>query len=314
MNNHPACFDSQAATYDQRAGLPEQHCQAIAQAVLRLSAAIPGDLLLEVGAGTGMIGTWLAHPPLRYIGVDLSRCMLAPFQRRLAFPSHMPFLLQADGNHPWPLADGAIRVIFSSRALHLLDLAHVVDESFRVAQPDGASLIIGRIQRPPGSLPTLLQQALQRLLRQQGFSSHAGEQHQRQLLAAFTQRGGTVLDPVVVVRWTVTRTPWQSIEAWQSKPGLAGLDMPAVVQRAILEELRSWAESVFGDLHREVSCEEAYVLQGVGLGDHGARDEMGKIHGEQGEHWDGGVFERVLPDHQPRGQALHSGHFHRVGI
>ena len=81
-----------------------------------------------------------------------------------------------------------------------------------------------------------------------------------------------MLDPVVVVRWTVTRTPWQSIEAWQSKPGLAGLDVPPNVQRAILEELRSWAQAVFGDLHREVSCEEAYVLQGVGLGDHGARD------------------------------------------
>jgi len=265
MNNHPAAFDSQAATYDQRAGLPEQHCQAIAQAVLRLSAAIPGDLLLEVGAGTGMIGTWLARPPLRYIGVDLSRRMLAAFHRRLAFPSHMPFLLQADGNYPWPLADGAIRVIFSSRAVHLLDLAHVVDESFRVAQPDGASLIIGRIQRPPGSLPTMLQQVMQRLLRQQGFSSHAGEQHQRQLLAAFTQRGGRGLDPVIAARWTVTRTSWQSIEAWQSKPGLAGLDVPPVVQRSILDELRSWAQSTFGDLHRQVTCEEAYVLQGVGL-------------------------------------------------
>jgi ubiquinone/menaquinone biosynthesis C-methylase UbiE len=265
MNDRPICFDSQAASFDQRAGLPEQHCQAIAQAVLRLSAAIPGDLLLEVGAGTGMIGTWLARPPLRYIGVDLSRRMLAAFQRRLAVPSHLPFLLQAEGNHPWPLANGAIRVIFSSRALHLLDLAHVVDESFRVAQSDGASLIIGRIQRQPGSLSTLLQQAMQRLLRQQGYASHAGEQRQRQLLAAFTQRGGTVLDPVVVVRWTVTRTPWQSIEAWQSKPGLAGLDVHPVVQRAILDELRSWAQSTFGDLHCQVTCEEAYVLQGIGL-------------------------------------------------
>src|SRR5215510_12093179 len=172
MTNSPAAFDAQAGAFERRAGISEQHCQTIAQAVLRLAEAIPGDLIFEVGAGTGMIGTWLAGPPLRYIGVDLSRGMLAAFHRRLAFPSHMPVLLQADGNHPWPLADGAVRVIFGSRALHLLDLAHVVDESFRVAQPDGASLIIGRIQRSPGSLPTLLQQAMQRLLRQQGFSSH----------------------------------------------------------------------------------------------------------------------------------------------
>jgi ubiquinone/menaquinone biosynthesis C-methylase UbiE len=265
MNNRPAAFDAQAAMFDQRTGLPAQHCQAIAQAVLRLAEAMPGDLIFEVGAGTGMLGTWLARPPLRYVGLDLSRAMLEAFHRRLASPSPMSLLLQADGNHQWPLADGAVRVIFSSRALHLLDLAHVVDESCRVAQPDGASLIIGRIQRPPGSFPTTLQQAMQRLLRQQGFSSHAGEQHQRQLLATFKQRGGEVFEPVVVVRWTVMRTPWQSIPAWQSKPGLAGLDMPAVIQRAILEELGRWAQSVFGDLHRQVSCEEAYVLQGVNL-------------------------------------------------
>jgi hypothetical protein len=177
----------------------------------------------------------------------------------------MSLLLQADGNHPWPLADGTARVIFSSRALHLLDLVHVVDESCRVARHDGASLIIGRIQRAMGSLSTLLQQAMQRLLRQQGFSSHAGEQHQHRLLAALTLRGGTVLDPVVVVRWTVTRTPWQSIQAWQSKPGLAGIDVSPIVQRAILDELRSWAQSTFGDLNREVTCDEAYVLQGVNL-------------------------------------------------
>ena len=51
--------------------------------------------------------------------------------------------------------------------------------------------------------------------------------------------------------------------------------MPPVVQRAVLEELRSWAQSVFGDLHREVSCEEAYVLQGVGLSPTGASSVIG---------------------------------------
>jgi ubiquinone/menaquinone biosynthesis C-methylase UbiE len=265
MNNRPAAFDVQAATFDQRAGLSKQHCQAIAQAVLRLAEAMSGDLIFEVGAGTGMLGTWLARSPLRYVGLDLSRAMLAAFHRRLTSPRPMSLLLQADGNHRWPLANGAVRVIFSSRALHLLDLAHVVDESFRVAQPDGASLIIGRIQRSPGSFPTMLQQAMQRLLRQQGFSSHPGEQHQRQLLASFMRCGGAVLEPVVVVRWTVMRTPWQSIEAWQSKPGLAGLDVSPFAQRAILDELRIWAQSTFGDLDRQVTYDEAYVLQGVNL-------------------------------------------------
>jgi ubiquinone/menaquinone biosynthesis C-methylase UbiE len=145
MNNRPAAFDGQAATFDQRAGLSKQHCQAIAHAVLRLAEAMSGDLIFEVGAGTGMLGTWLAGPLLRYVGLDLSHGMLATFQRRLAFPGDMSLLLQADGNQLWPLADCAVRVIFSSWALHLLDLAHVADETCRVARHDGASLIIGRI-------------------------------------------------------------------------------------------------------------------------------------------------------------------------
>jgi ubiquinone/menaquinone biosynthesis C-methylase UbiE len=265
MNNRPASFDLQADTFDQRAGLLEQHCQAIAQAVLRLTGASSGDLLLEVGAGTGMLGTWLAQSPLRYIGLDLSHGMLAAFRRRLACQSDRSLLLQADGNHPWPLAGATVRVIFSSRALHLLDLAHVVAESLRVAQADGASLIIGRTQRPADSLATVMQQAMQRLLDQHGFPGRDGRQHQRQLLAALEHRGATVLDPVVVVRWTVVRTPWQSIVAWGSKPGLGGLEVPCAAKRTILDELRCWARSTFGDLYHAVTCEEAYVLQRVRL-------------------------------------------------
>jgi ubiquinone/menaquinone biosynthesis C-methylase UbiE len=265
MHNRSASFDPQAETYDLRAGLPEPHCQAIAQAVRQLAAAMPEDLVFEVGAGTGMLGAWLARPPLRYVGIDRSRRMLTAFQRRLSSGSQRPLLLQADGNDPWPLAEATVRVIFSSRALHLLDPAHVVGESRRVARPDGASLIIGRIRRTADSLSTTMQQAMQQLLRQHGFSGHAGEPHQRQLLAAFQQRGATVLDPVVVVRWTVTRTPGQSIEDWRSKPGLAGLDLPPVAKGAILDELRSWAHSTFGDLDRAVTSEEGYMLQGIHL-------------------------------------------------
>jgi ubiquinone/menaquinone biosynthesis C-methylase UbiE len=265
MNKRPAVFDAQATTFDQRAGFSDSHSQAIVHAVLRLAEVEPGELVCEVGAGTGRLGTWFVRAARRYIGLDVSYPMLAAFRQRLPSPSPLALLLQADGNQPWPLADGTVKVIFSSRAVHLFALAHVVDESCRVAKPDGASLIVGRIQRPADSLPTLMQQAMRRLLRQQGYAGHAGEQHQRQLLAGFAQRGGTVLDPVVIVRRTVIRTPWQSIEAWQSKLGLAGLDVSPVVQRAILEELCVWAQSTFGDLKCEVTCDEAYVLQGVKL-------------------------------------------------
>jgi hypothetical protein len=74
-----------------------------------------------------------------------------------------------------------------------------------------------------------------------------------------------VLDPVVVGRWTVTRTPWQSIEAGLSKPGLGGIDLRPDIKRAILGELCNWAKGTFGDLDHEVASEGAYVLQGIRL-------------------------------------------------
>jgi ubiquinone/menaquinone biosynthesis C-methylase UbiE len=265
MGNCLTIFDRQAETYDQRVGLPEQDCQAIVRAVLAMAQAQAEDVVLEIGAGTGLLGTWLALPPLRYIGLDLSRGMLAAFRQRRSAHSGTPLLLQADGNAPWPLADATVRVIFSSRTLHLLDLAQVVHESLRVARPDGAVVMVGRVQRQDNNVVAVMQREMQRLLRQHGFHSRGGGQHQRQLLAAYSQHGATVLEPVVAAQWTVTRTPWQSIVDWYTKPGLGGLDPPPDVKRAILHELCRWATVTFGDMQREVTCEEAYVLQGVRL-------------------------------------------------
>jgi hypothetical protein len=43
------------------------------------------------------------------------------------------------------------------------------------------------------------------------------------------------------------------------------LEVSPCVQRAILDELRQWAQVTFGDLDREMTGEEAYVVQAVDL-------------------------------------------------
>ena len=127
-------FDSQADTYDQRVGFCETDCRLIARAVLSLAGVHPGDVVVEVGARTGQIGRWLACEGLRYVGFDLSQGMPVAFRRRVDPPRGSWALFQADGNRPWPIADAAAQVIFSSRAIHLLALDHVVHEVFRVAK------------------------------------------------------------------------------------------------------------------------------------------------------------------------------------
>jgi ubiquinone/menaquinone biosynthesis C-methylase UbiE len=68
-------FDDQAAIFDQRAGLPVEYCRAIASAVVEIGQLAPGDLILEVGPGTGLISQWFSAP-IRYVGIDKSAGML----------------------------------------------------------------------------------------------------------------------------------------------------------------------------------------------------------------------------------------------
>ncbi|NES21767.1 MAG: methyltransferase domain-containing protein [Symploca sp. SIO3E6] len=177
-------------------------------------------------------------------------------------PGNMTLLL-ADGNQPWFPADGTTRAIFSSRAIHWLAVEHIVQESFRIAQPDGATLLIGRIQRQKESVKTKLQQELQRRLRQHGLKPRGGEHHQRQLIDLFTQRGAKVIKPIVVAQWKVSSTPAQSIKNWQQKPGLSGINLPADLKQNILEDLQNWAQATFGELEQTIESEESYVLQGI---------------------------------------------------
>lgn len=261
---HLANFDRQAKHYDQRAGLSDAVCAAIMQAVLELSEACPGDLIAEMGAGTGLIGQWLAQSQVRYIGMDLSLGMLTRFRQRLGSPCPAG-LLQVDGNRLWPIADDSARAIFSSRALHWLPRDHVIDEACRVAHPDCAALLLGRVQRHRDSVPVQMQQEMQRELRRHDMQPRQGVQHERQLIEACHQRGAVVIEPVTVAQWTVMRTPRQSIEAWQSKPGLAGLNPPPAVKADILQHLHHWAHHTLGGVDVEVACGEAYVIQGVRL-------------------------------------------------
>jgi ubiquinone/menaquinone biosynthesis C-methylase UbiE len=256
----PTPFDDQASEFDRRVGLPESDCQAIAAAVAGLAEARPRDLVLEIGAGTGMIGRWFLGQPVRYVGMDLSRGMLEVFRHRPG--AEGAGLVQADGSRPWPLPDGSVRVVFSSRAIHLLPLELAVGEVFRVAV-DGGACVLGWVERRPESLKNRMSKEMQRRLRERGFAVRSAGS--RRFLAAFRERGADELPKVVVARWPARNMPRQSIESWRSKSGLGGIVLPPGVQTEVLDELEAWAVETFGGLDATEDTEEAYVLEGVRL-------------------------------------------------
>jgi SAM-dependent methyltransferase len=259
----PTPFDGQAPQFDRRVGLPESDCRAIAAAVIAMAGAGEGDRVLEIGAGTGMIGRWFLDHPVRYVGLDRSRGMLEVFRRRPG--AGRAGLVQADGACSWPLPAGSARVIFSSRAMHLLPLAHVVDEILRVAGPaPAASCLLGWVERDPESVKARMSREMQRLVRERGFTPRTAGS--RRFLAACRERGAAELPRTAVARWPARHSPRQSLDSWRGKLGLGGVVLPPGVQESVLDELEAWARRTFGDLDAESPAEETYVLEGVRLG------------------------------------------------
>jgi ubiquinone/menaquinone biosynthesis C-methylase UbiE len=257
-------FDQQAGSFDQRAGLPASVCNSIAKELVQFAHLAPGDVLLEVGVGTGQIGLALCQHPLCYIGFDASAAMLDVFKRRCRERRRPVSLIDADGNNRWPAEDGSVNVVFSSRAVHLLRVEHVVEEVSRVASGNGATFVLGRLQREKQSLRARLRHEMRARLSQLGYASHEGPQKQREILDECIRRGATPLEPRVAAIWPVQHSAAQMLASWREKPGLAGLELVDVKER-ILAQLAAWAQDTFGSLEAVQSAEEKYVLEGVRL-------------------------------------------------
>ncbi len=258
-------FDGQAKTFETRTGLSGATCQAIVKTALELAEIKPGDSVVEVGAGTGQIGQCFAPEPVNYLGFDLSEPMLAEFRQHLEYPRDNFQIVQGDAEQNWPVADGSTNLIFSSRTLHLLNLGQVVQESWRIANPERAVVLMGNVQRQKNSVKSQMRDQMQNLLAQNTLQGRKKKQLMRQLIALFTQRGAQVIEPVEVSRWQVVNTPRQSLESWQGKAHLAGIELAEGIKQDVLDRLQIWAEDKFGGLDQPIESAETYIFQGVRL-------------------------------------------------
>lgn len=259
----PELFDGQAEAFDRRAGLPSSLCRAIAERLFAIGEVPPAGVIVEVGAGTGQIGAWLAASR-RYVGFDLSADMSRRFRAR-AGASPRGLIVRADANATWPIASGVAHVVFGSRALHLLEHEHAADEIFRVSRVSGATLVLGRVERPQTSPRARLAHEMRARLTHLGFEPRDDEQH-RLVLDACVARGARPLDCVTVASWTSPTPVRASLDNWRVRPAIAGVQVPASVRRVLVDELEAWAASTFGPLDRPGEYEEAYVLRPLRIG------------------------------------------------
>jgi SAM-dependent methyltransferase len=256
-------FDEQAATgvFDARAGFPEGVSERIADAVRSYTDLRPGDLIVEIGAGTGLIGQWLARPPIRYLGLDRSRPMLDVFRSRAPDAD----IECADADQPWPVADHAARAVFGSRVFPLLDRRHLLREAKRVAHPDGAVLVHGTIRRDRDSPKDVLRRQMHERLRESGLEPRPAGRLLRRVFEDAAAGGATILAPLPAARWVREVRPLDVLDEWRQKYSMGGVTPPAGVHAAILADLERWAAERYANPADPVPTEESYVLEGVML-------------------------------------------------
>ncbi len=272
-------YDDQADIFEDRAGLPAGIARQIADAVCDYAGLGPGDLIVEIGAGTGEIGQWLARPPYRYLGFDSSQPMLDVFIPRLrrdgdevvasgsggAAPLADVTVLRADADAPWPVADQSAAAIFGSRVLHLLRAEHVIKEAERIARAGSAVLICGRVERSSDSPRAKARHKLRELLAERGLQPRPTRRRPTQLFAHAEAVGAEILAPRVAASWPETDQVTRVIEAWRGKTSLGGINPPADVAQAVLAALTAWAAKTYGQPAAAVTTESQYVLDGIRL-------------------------------------------------
>lgn len=261
-------FDGQAADFDLRAGLPAGVAQRIAAAVAELVPAGNGrrGLVLDLGAGTGLIGEHLARVwRLRYLGMDVSGPMLAGFRRKLGAGAGGA-LVRADAAARWPIASRGVNLVFLSRAAHLLPPAVLVEETLRVARPEGAWVVFGGVRSEPGSLRAVLRRQMRKLLAEYGeVEGRDASAAQHRIAAALTERGGEILPVRTAASWAVVERARDALAAWRAKPGLGGRAVTPAIQDEVLRRLEDWSRERYGSLDVARDATERYELAAIRL-------------------------------------------------
>jgi len=256
-------YDDQALGFDERAAVPSEAARRIADVLGELVSCATGQCWLELGPGSGGLSLPLIRSGIAYVGLDRSSAMLDVFRRRLDGEELVADLRCGDANEPWPVPDDRIEVLFSARAVHHLDIDHVAREAVRVASPEGAWVVLGRISRPQTSVRSVMRHRMRELLEQRGYRGRDHRAHRDALIDALVRNGAKRFAPRTAASWSRRSAPADSLRDWEGKQGLAGLDVPDEAKASVLAELREWAAQRYGDVESPLQQEEFFELSGA---------------------------------------------------
>lgn len=119
--------------------------QDLRDRIVELSAPVDGDLVVDVGSGTGLLALVLAEHVDRVWAVDVSPAMIAYLSAKVSSAGAGNIYTVVASAVSLPLVDGAVDLVVSNYCLHHLDnegKQRALREAWRVLRP-GGRLVFG---------------------------------------------------------------------------------------------------------------------------------------------------------------------------
>jgi DNA gyrase subunit B len=129
-------FGQRAATFESSAKWVKN--KDLLELHSKLAGILPGDLVLEVCCGTGVVGERLAREGAKVAGLDISLSMLEGAKNKLDYCVNG----QAE---QLPFRDNSFDVVVCRQAFHFLDAFPAVREMFRVVKSGTGRVVISQI-------------------------------------------------------------------------------------------------------------------------------------------------------------------------
>lgn len=142
MAQDPYGWDDRVETWDEVA--TSDAFLALRDRIAELAEPRPDDLVVDLGAGTGLLALFLAPRVESVVAVDLSEPMLERLEERAAADGARNVTTLAADLRRLPLEDESVTLVVSNYAFHHLDDAGkelALSEARRVLRPGGRLVV-----------------------------------------------------------------------------------------------------------------------------------------------------------------------------
>ena len=138
----------------------------------------PGEVLLEVGCGSGVLDRWLARRTggsNRIVGMDINPFMLRQARALVRQEGLEQLITFEEGNaEALPFPDNSFDVVMSSTVIQRVDADRMLPEMVRVARPGGRVAVVGHGHDMPRWVNLPLRAELKATVEAPGWADEGG--------------------------------------------------------------------------------------------------------------------------------------------